>query len=165
MSLQKQLMNSNLNKINMNLRKILDKCNADGGVTYNIYSGEYNPTSGYMVSLFGRGAMISGTSHSEAQLANFIHANIDKLANEDYYVGLWKPSSGQTDADVSILIEDLTAACEFGINNNQQAIYDNARGYTISLPTPQRTGTMTQRKTYATVAARATAERYLKTLK
>lgn len=158
-------MNSNLNKLNMNLRKVLDECHSKGGVTYNIYSGEYNPRSGYMVSLFGRESPIYGYNHNEAQLANFVHANIDKLADSKYYLGLWTNNEGIIIADVNTIVDQLVEACELGIKNNQVAIYDNKYCNVINLPTPQRTGTMTQRNTYAAVAARTTAEKYLASLK
>jgi len=37
----------------MNLRNLLKEINDNGGVSYNITTGDYNPTNGYMVSLPG----------------------------------------------------------------------------------------------------------------
>lgn len=37
----------------MNLRNLLKEINDNGGVSYNITTGDYNPTDGYMVSLPG----------------------------------------------------------------------------------------------------------------
>jgi hypothetical protein len=142
----------------MNLRNLLKEINDNGGVSYNITTGDYNPTDGYMVSLHGC-EMAFGEITEEQLIKDYIVANIDVLTNHNAYFGAWV-DRGLTYFDVSIKIDDLYEACYAGIVNEQIAIYDNANAVAIHLPSPQKSGTFTQQATYNKEAAKATAIHY-----
>jgi hypothetical protein len=89
-------------------------------------------------------------------LSEYIIDNADELSSEHSFVGLWI-DNGMVYLDVSVKYDDLETACYVGIINDQKAIYDNANAVAIHLPTPQRSGTMTQQRTYNYMAAQKAA--------
>ena len=144
----------------MNLRNLLKEINDNGGVSYNITTGDYNPTDGYMVSLPGYETTLFPDDLSEQVIKDYILKNIEFLANSsDYYLGAWIENN-RVYLDISVKINDLYEACYAGIVNEQLAIYDNANAVAIHLPTPQKSGTFTQQATYNIEAAKAIAINY-----
>ena len=139
----------------MNLRNLLKEINDNGGVSYNITTGDYNPTDGYMVSLPGY-EMTFGEITEEQLIKDYLVINIGTLTNHNAYFGAWV-DRGLTYFDVSIKVDDLYEACYAGIVNGQKAIFDNANAVAIHLPTPQKSGTFTQQATYNKEAAKAVA--------
>lgn len=143
----------------MNLKNfILEALNSNGG-SYNINTGEYNPKDGYMVSIADCEQVVNANDFTEETLKAYIENNIDLFVNEKYFIGLWI-NDGKIYIDASIKLNDLTEACYIGLNNNQLAIYDNANAVAIHLPSPQRSGTITQQRTYNRMAAQKTASAY-----
>lgn len=140
----------------MNLRKFLSEVLKNGGGSYNITTGESNPTDGYMVSLPNNELVIDADDLCATVLTEYIINNAEELFSENSFVGLWI-DNGKAYIDVSIRYNDIEAACYVGILNDQKAIYDNANAVAIHLPTPQRSGTMTQRRTYNYMAAQKAA--------
>ena len=140
----------------MNLQIFLSEVLKNNGGSYNITTGEYNPTDGYMVSLPNNELVIDADDLCAIVLSEYIMTNIEELCSDKSFVGLWI-DNGKAYLDVSVKYNDLETACYVGIINDQKAIYDNANAVAIHLPTPQRSGTMTQRRTYNYMAAKKAA--------
>ncbi len=147
----------------MNLQKFLSEALRNNGGSYNITTNEYNPTDGYMVSLPDNELVINSDDLCATVLSEYIINNAEELSSENSFVGLWI-DNGKAYLDVSAKYNNLEAACYVGIISNQKAIYDNANAVAIHLPTPQRSGTMTQQRTYNKQAAKDVAEEYLSIL-
>lgn len=146
----------------MNLRNLLKEINDNGGVSYNITTGDYNPTDGYMVSL--PGYEMTFDKVSEQDIKDYISKNLEALLLEydNAYFGAWVDRD-LIYFDVSVKIDNLYEACHAGIVNEQLAIYDNANAVAIHLPSPQKSGTFTQQATYNKQAADRVVEGYLAT--
>ena len=144
----------------MNLRNLLKEINDNNGVSYNITTGDYNPTDGYMVSLPSYEAAFPKEDLSEQLIKDYITKNIEPLTNELAYFGAWV-GRDLIYLDVSMKVDDLYEACYSGIVNEQLAIYDNANEVAIHLPSPQKSGTFTQQATYNKQAADRVVEEYL----
>lgn len=141
----------------MNLQKFLFEAQfITNGGSYNITTGEYNPTDGYMVSLPYNELVINADDLCASVLSEYIMNNAKLLYSDKNFVGLWI-DNGKAYIDVSVKYNDLETACYVGILNDQKAIYDNANAVAIHLPTPQRSGTMTQQRTYNRMAAQKAA--------
>jgi hypothetical protein len=140
----------------MNLRTILSEALKNNGGSYNITTGESNPTDGYMVSLPNNELVIDANDLCATILSEYIINNAEELSSDKSFVGLWI-DNGKAYLDVSVKYDDLETACYVGIINDQKAIYDNANAVAIHLPTPQRSGTMTQQRTYNYMAAQKAA--------
>ena len=133
----------------MNLQNFLSDVLSNGGASFNLVTGTFNPNQGFFVSVPNREQQ---TTNLTAQLlADFINTNIDLLSNENYFLGGWV-ENGIIYLDVSEQIFDKRTALTQGINRNQLAIYDAFNSEVINLPTRQRTGTFTQQKAYITQA-------------
>jgi hypothetical protein len=140
----------------MNLQTFLSEVLKNNGGSYNITTGESNPTDGYMVSLPNNELVINAYDLCANVLKEYIIDNADELIDANAFVGLWIDND-KAYLDVSIKHDDLETACYVGIINDQKAIYDNANAVAIHLPTPQRSGTMTQQRTYNYMAAQKAA--------
>jgi hypothetical protein len=140
----------------MNLQTFLSEVLKNNGGSYNITTGESNPTDGYMVSLPNNELVIDANDLCATVLSEYIINNAEELSSNESFVGLWI-DNGKAYLDVSVKYNDIEAACYVGILSDQKAIYDNANVVAIHLPTPQRSGTMTQRRTYNYMAAKKAA--------
>jgi hypothetical protein len=140
----------------MNLQTFLSEVLKNNGGSYNITTGESNPTDGYMVSLPNNELVIDANDLCATVLSEYIINNAEELSSNESFVGLWI-DNGKAYLDVSVKYNDIEAACYVGILSDQKAIYDNANAVAIHLPTPQRSGTMTQRRTYNYMAAKKAA--------
>jgi len=140
----------------MNLQKFLSEVLKNNGGSYNITTGESNPTDGYMVSLPNREWVFNADDLCTNSLKEYIIDNAEELSSDKSFVGLWIDNN-KAYIDVSVKYDDLETACYVGIINDQKAIYDNANAVAIHLPTPQRSGTMTQQRTYNYMAAQKVA--------
>jgi hypothetical protein len=140
----------------MNLQKFLSEVLKNNGGSYNITTGESNPTDGYMVSLPNREWVFNADDLCTNSLKEYIIDNAEELSSDKSFVGLWIDNN-KAYIDVSVKYDDLETACYVGIINDQKAIYDNANAVAIHLPTPQRSGTMTQQRTYNYMAAQKAA--------
>ena len=85
-------------------------------------------------------------------LVDFIHNNIDILSNDKYFLGGWIDKD-YLYLDVVEIIEDLRDAIDFGMDNDQLAIFDCKNQEEIRLPKRQKSGTNTQNSTYNKIAA------------
>ena len=140
----------------MNLSNLVHELSLTGGFSYNVTTGESNPTTGYMVSLNGYEEQFYFDDFDNKDLKNYFLKHIDKLNNEQYFLGGWV-NDNYVYLDASINIPDLETAILYGINGSQLSIFDCANNKTIELPSPQRSGTMTQNKTYNEIKAKQLA--------
>ncbi len=93
----------------MNLRKLRDEILLEGGVSYNITTGQINPESGYMVSIRGyeQSFCVDEFADKDIQLYTLKHAEM--LSNASKYIGGWLDiDDRKIILDVSVHIEDLT---------------------------------------------------------
>ena len=138
----------------LNLKTVLDEIFLEGGVSYNVTTGEVNPKSGYMVSILGFEKQYDLDTINANDLREYVLDNAYDLWGENRFVGGWiDKDTNKVVLDISVNITDMTNACYTGIINKQKCIYDcSNKGY-ISLPSPQTSGTETQQKAYAKMKA------------
>jgi len=140
----------------MNLSNLFHELALNDGFSYNVNTGESNPTTGYMVSLNGFEEQFYFDDFENKDIKNYFVKHVNKLSDPSCFFGGWV-TNNQIFLDVSINIPDLTTAILYGINGDQQSIFDCANNKTITLPSPQRSGTMTQNKTYNEMKAKQLA--------
>jgi hypothetical protein len=139
----------------LNLRTVLDEIFLEGGVSYNVTTGEVNPKSGYMVSILGFEKQFDVDTIKADDLRDFVSDNAYDLWGENRFVGGWiDKDTNKVVLDISVNITDATNAYYTGIINKQKAIYDCANKRSIPLPSPQTAGTETQKKAYAKMKAK-----------
>lgn len=139
----------------MNLRKILDEILLEGGISYNINTGQMNPSTGYMVSILGYEEKFDVNEITDADIQSYTLKHIDDLLSEFKYIGGWlDKDNNNVVLDISINIDDLEYAYYLGMINKQKCIYDCKNKRYIDLPSPQTSGTETQKKDYAKMKAR-----------
>lgn len=131
----------------MNLQNFLTDTINNGGASFNITTGVYNPKNGYFVSLPNHEQQIPLSEFKASDLKRYVNNNYDVLSNENNFVGSWV-DNGMVYLDISEKITDKRTALVLGIDRNQKAIYDAFNGKVIDIPTPQKAGTLTQQKTY-----------------
>ena len=128
-----------------NIRNFIESVTTNGGASLNINNGELNPTKGYFVSVVGAEKKISNFNGDD--LKNYILENSELLNLENVFLGGWM-HKGEIYLDCSQQIADKRTAIIKGMERGQIAIYDAAKGKEILLPTAQKCGTETQKKTY-----------------
>jgi len=138
----------------LNLKTVLEEIFLEGGISYNITTGEVNPKSGYMVSILGFEKQFDADKITDNDIKEFISANAYDLWGENRFVGGWiDKDNNKVVLDISVNITDMTNACYTGIINKQKCIYDCSNKRNISLPAPQTAGTEVQKKAYAKMKA------------
>lgn len=140
----------------MNLSTLFSELSLTGGFSYNATTGSFNPSTGYMVSLAGFEEQFYFDDFENKDIKQYFVRHVKQLCKDESFLGGWV-SGNQVFLDVSINIDDLETAIYTGIMNDQNAIYDCANNKTIFLPEPQRSGTMTQNKTYNEMKAKQLA--------
>ena len=133
----------------MNANKFIQLLKYNSGVSYNMITKEYNPNKGYFVSLPNLETKVSLQSLSVDDIATFINKHRSLLQDNKKFVGGWIDND-TVYLDISEQIESKREALERGYKHNQLAIYDANKGKVIDLPTPQRSGTITQQTAYIT---------------
>ena len=133
----------------MNANKFIQLLEANYGVSYNMVTKEYNPNKGYFVSLPNLETKVALKYLSVDDIATFINKHRTLLQDKTKFVGGWIDSDFVY-LDISEQIFDKREALERGYKHSQLAIYDANKGKVIDLPTPQRSGTITQQKAYIT---------------
>lgn len=140
----------------MNLNTLVHELALTGGFSYNVNTGEGNPSTGYMVSLLGFEDQFYFDDFDSKDLKNYFAKYASQLSKEESFLGGYV-NDNVVFLDVSIKIDDLEQAIYTGIINEQNAIHDNASNKTIFLPKPQKSGTMTQNRTYNLMKAKQLA--------
>lgn len=133
----------------MNLRDFVEQI-GNGGASYNIHTNELNPKEGYFVSLPDKGEVVPYNDRLTMIVVRYINRVSDFLVdNPEVFLGAWLTKDAyEVHLDCSVQIMDKREAIEKGIAWGQLAIYDAAKGEDIKLPTPQRTGTDYQKRSY-----------------
>ena len=126
----KILIINQIKPITMNLTKVLETAIANKGISYSISTGNYNVTTGYMVSIQGQEWKVS--TINDDILKFYVKHHLNELWDEDRFLGIWL-NKGQWYLDVSVNVEDLDEALRLGKNNNQIAIWDCAKAEEIRL--------------------------------
>jgi hypothetical protein len=112
------------------------------GFSYNLTTGETNPTTGYMVAIDqsseGRRHQLSVPIGADimAEGKQFVTTNAEVLTNPRYFVGVWVDTArNRVVFDVSMHIDSasLATALWFAEINNQEAIWDCAHKVEIYL--------------------------------
>jgi hypothetical protein len=138
----------------LNLKTVLDEIFLEGGVSYNVTTGEVNPKTGYMVGILGFEKQFDVDTIKADDLREYVLGNAYDLWGENRFVGGWIDTDTQKVVlDISVNITDVTNACYTGIINKQKCIYDCSNKRNISLPAPQTAGTEVQKKAYAKMKA------------
>ena len=138
----------------LNLKTVLDEIFLEGGVSYNVTTGEVNHKTGYMVGILGFEKQYDLDTIKANDLREYVLDNAYDLWGENRFVGGWIDTDTQKVVlDISVNITDVTNACYTGIINKQKCIYDCSNKRNISLPAPQTAGTEVQKKAYAKMKA------------
>lgn len=140
----------------MNLSTLFSELSLTGGFSYNATTGSFNPSTGYMVSLAGFEEQFYFDDFENKDIKQYFVRHVKQLCKDESFLGGWVDGN-QVFLDVSINIDDLETAIYTGIMNDQVAIFDCANQRVITLPSPQRSGTMTQNKTYNEMKAKQLA--------
>lgn len=140
----------------MNLSTLFSELSLTGGFSYNATTGSFNPSTGYMVSLAGFEEQFYFDDFENKDIKQYFVKHVKQLCKDESFLGGWVDGN-QVFLDVSINIDDLETAIYTGIMNDQVAIFDCANQLVITLPSPQRSGTMTQNRTYNEMKAKQLA--------
>lgn len=140
----------------MNLSTLFSELSLTGGFSYNATTGSFNPSTGYMVSLAGFEEQFYFDDFENKDIKQYFVKHVKQLCKDESFLGGWVDGN-QVFLDVSININDLETAIYTGIMNDQVAIFDCANQRVITLPSPQRSGTMTQNRTYNEMKAKQLA--------
>ena len=132
----------------MNLQQFFNDT-LQGGASFNLTTGIYNPNNGYFVSLPNNERQFSLTDFTQDNLSEFIRDNVALLCKDNNFLGSWV-ENGIVYLDVSEQISDKRRAIEVGMLRNQLAIFDANSSQVISLPSNQKSGTLTQQRAYIT---------------
>lgn len=118
------------------LNTIIQTALRNQGITYNLVTGETNPTQGYMVSLPDR--EVREEVLTPENLIRFIAINADKLAENNKYLGIWQ--DGNWCLDVSANITHKEEAIKLAKKWNQKAIWDCEKKEAIELKATESCG-------------------------
>ena len=114
----------------MNLTKVLETAIANKGISYSISTGNYNVTTGYMVSIQGQEWKVN--TINDDILKFYIKHHLNELWDEDRFLGIWY-NDGYWYLDVSINVDGLDEAIKLGKEGSQIAIWDCAKAEEIRL--------------------------------
>lgn len=120
----------------------------NNGATYNPLTNRLNYIKGYLVSLPHFEQRIEKHNFSVQHVKDYIKSNLGTL-NENLFIGSWI-NDDVVYLDISECILDKRIAIERAYRHNQSALYDANNNVVINLPTPQRSGTETQKQAYIT---------------
>lgn len=137
----------------MNLSTLFSELSLTGGFSYNVTTGSFNPSTGYMVGLAGFEEGFYFDDFENKDINQYFVKYVRQFCKEESFLGGWVDGN-RVYLDVSINIDDLETAIYTGIINDQAAIFDCKNQRAIKLPSPQRSGTMTQNKTYNEMKAK-----------
>jgi hypothetical protein len=102
---------------------------SNGGASYNLLNGEFNPTNGYMVSIKGHELSITyNTKGLQYNISQYIKSKADILISglsEDKFLGAWLDNE-LLYLDISILVTTENEAIQLAKENNQLAYFNNS---------------------------------------
>lgn len=111
----------------MNLKQFVKDTLKNGGATFNIVNGTYNPNKGYMVALQGHELQVPISQFNQKVLADYITDKSDTLLSgqiTNNYLGSWV-HEGIVYLDCSTLIDNLDIAIDIAKSSDQLAIWSN----------------------------------------
>jgi len=114
-----------------NLKQFIEETKKNKGATYNLNTGEINPTSGFFVGLKG-GKEVDPEKNSSEEIQKFVLRNSTKLSDKDNFLGSWI-EKGILFLDVVVRIDKKEDAIARGKKEDQQAIYDASTKEVINL--------------------------------
>jgi hypothetical protein len=114
-----------------NLKDFIKATIDNNGATYNLNTGELNPTSGYFVGLKGNEKII-GLDNYTKDVQTYVLANSTKLSDKDNYLGSWI-NEDEIVLDIAVRVDSLDKAIKLGKENEQSAIYDASNKVVIWL--------------------------------
>jgi hypothetical protein len=129
-----------------NLKEFVAAIIENGGATYNLAMGD-TAHSGYMVSKKGFEMKFPPEKDVKQAVVQFMEAYGFELYEVENFMGAWI-DEGILYMDVSNNFAKRSEAIREGYKNEQLAIYDVVTQESLYLPTPQKTGTMTQQQSF-----------------
>lgn len=126
-----------------------------GGASHSLSTTSV-PQTGFAVSIAGTEKVISINEFTKESIKEFISKNYNHLAKEENFLGSWVNGTNVY-LDVSKAIQSKEVAIYEGIKGDQKAIFDLENLEVINLPSPQRSGTGSQRDSYARLTAQKLA--------
>jgi hypothetical protein len=129
-----------------NLKEFVAAIVKNGGATYNLAIGD-TAHKGYMVSKKGFEMKFLPETEVRVAVIQFMEAYGFELYEVENYMGAWV-DEGILYMDISNNFEKRSEAIREGYKNEQLAIYDVVAQESVYLPTPQKTGTMTQQQSF-----------------
>jgi hypothetical protein len=129
-----------------NLKEFVAAIIENGGATYNLANGG-TVSDGYMVSKKGFEMKFEPEVDVTKAVCQFIKEYGFELYEPENFMGAWI-DKGILYFDISNNYKKRSDAIREGYKNEQLAIYDVITQENVYLPTPQKTGTMTQQKNF-----------------
>ena len=129
-----------------NLKEFVAAIIENGGATYNLANGG-TVHDGYMVSKKGFEMKFEPEVDVTKAVCQYIKEYGFELYEPENYIGAWI-DKGVLYFDISNNYKSRSEAIKKGYENEQIAIFDVAKMDSIYLPTPQKTGTMTQQQSF-----------------
>ena len=129
-----------------NLKEFIASIIENGGATYNLAMGD-TAHSGYMVSKKGFEMKFPTEKNVKQAVIQFMEAYGFELYEVENFMGAWI-DEGILYMDISNNFEKRSDAIREGYKNEQLAIFDVVAQESLYLPTPQKTGTMTQQQSF-----------------
>ena len=124
-----------------NLRNFVDSVIQNGGASYNLITGEFNPNEGYMVSIYGHETVseyVPEAKNIQYALANYIkdkaHILMAGVTDSEYFVGAWV-SNDKLYFDISVKTEYSRDAYKLAEENKQLAYFSNKRKESVYINT------------------------------
>ena len=114
-----------------NLKQFIEDTKKNNGATYNLNTGEINPSSGFFVGLKGGKGLKNRKDNSE-EIQKFVLRNSTKLSDKDNFLGSWI-EKGVLFLDVVVRIDNKNEAIARGKKEEQIAIYDASTKEVINL--------------------------------
>lgn len=109
-----------------NLFNFVQGINNNGGATYNLNTGEFNPNNGYIVGLKGTQVKMDyDPLIIPDKIRSYISQFGSELTNPENYLGGWV-ENGELYLDVVVKISDQQDAHNAAVTNDQMAYYDCA---------------------------------------
>ena len=129
-----------------NLKEFVAAIIENGGATYNLANGG-TVDKGYMVSKKGFEMKFQPEVDVTQAVCQFIKEFGFELYEVENFIGAWI-DEGVLYLDVSNNFTKRSDAIREGYKNEQIAIFDVVNMDSIYLPSPQKTGTMTQQQSF-----------------
>ena len=115
----------------MNIKLFMQTAKTNGGGSYNLNTGEFNPSAGFMVSMQGHEQRHK--EFDEDTLLRYIANKSELLADRDNFIGVWRTNDGEWCFDISQCVGNEVEAVELGLSRRQEAIWDCAKAEEIAL--------------------------------